>query len=92
LGDKLDVTYHRTINSSIQDKTNKEFQKIKSVDIEINETELIVKYLTDNHFDKSVLKNWNKSVLIPMKIAKYLNKEYKFMINNQFVDWKEFID
>ncbi len=92
LGDKLDVTYHRTINSSIQDKTNKEFQKIKSVDIEINETDLVVKYLTDNHFDKSVLKNWNKTVLIPMKIAKYLNKEYKFMINNQFVDWKEFID
>ena len=29
LADKLDVTYHRTINSSIQDKMNKEIQKIK---------------------------------------------------------------
>lgn len=29
LADKLDVTYHRTINSSIQDKINKEIQKNK---------------------------------------------------------------
>ncbi len=30
LADKLDVTYHRTINSSIQDTLNLEFQKIKN--------------------------------------------------------------
>lgn len=92
LGDKLDVTFHRTINSSIQDKMNKEIQKIKNIDIEINDQELIVKYLTTNDFDKYILKNWNKSILIPLKAAKYLNKKYKFMINNQVIDYEEFID
>lgn len=92
LGDKLDVTFHRTINSSIQDKTNKEIQKIKNVDIDINDDELIVKYSTDNDFDKSVLKDWNKAVLIPLKVAEYLNKKYIFMINNQVIDYKEFMD
>lgn len=92
LGDKLDVTFHRTINSSIQDKMNKEIQKIKNVDIEINDHELIVRYLTTNDFDKYILKNWNKTVLIPLKVAKYLNKKYKFMINNQEVDYREFMD
>jgi len=92
LGDKLDVTFHRTINSSIQDKINKEIQKIKNVDIEINEQELIVRYLTAKDFDRDILKNWNKAVLIPMKVAKYLNKKYKFIINNQLIDYREFID
>lgn len=92
LGDKLDVTFDRTINSSIQDKMNKEIQKIKSVDIEINDGELIVKYLAINDFDKSVLKDWNKAVLIPFKVAKYLNKKYIFIINNQIIDYREFMD
>ncbi len=92
LGDKLDVTFHRTINSSIQDKMNKEIQKIKNVDIEINDYELIVKYLTVNDFDKNVLKDWNKAVLVPLKVAKYLNKKYIFIINNQVIDYREFMD
>lgn len=33
LADKLDITYHRTIHSSIQDSLNKEIQKIKTVDV-----------------------------------------------------------
>lgn len=92
LGDKLDVTFHRTINSSIQDKMNKEIQKIKSVDIEINDYELIVRYLTTDDFDKNVLKDWNKTVLIPLKVAKFLNKKYIFVINNQVIDYREFVD
>lgn len=92
LGDKLDVTFHRTINSSIQDKMNQEIQKIKKVDIEINDYELIVRYLTTNDFDKYILKNWNKAILIPLKAAKYLNKKYKFMINNQVIDYEKIID
>lgn len=92
LADKLDVTFHRTVNSSIQDKINKEIQKVKNVDIEINDNELIVKYSTVNDFDKMVLKEWNKTVLIPMKVAKYLNKNYIFKINDQVVDYRELID
>lgn len=92
LADKLDVTFHRTINSSIQDKINKEIQKVKNVDIEINDNELIVKYSTVNDFDKMVLKEWNKTVLIPLKVAKYLNKNYIFKINDQVVDYEHLID
>lgn len=92
LADKLDVTFHRTINSSIQDKINKEIQKVKNVDIEINDNELIVKYSTVNDFDKMVLKEWNKTVLIPMKVAKYLNKNYIFKINDQVIDYEHLID
>lgn len=91
LADKLDVTFHRTINSSIQDKMNKEIQKIKSVDIEINNHELIVKYLVTNDFNKKFLNDWNKVVLIPLKAAKYLKKKYIFTINNEVVDYEEFI-
>lgn len=92
LADKLDVTFHRTINSSIQDYINKEIQKIQNVDIQINDNELIVKYSTVNDFDKMVLKEWNKTVLIPLKVAKYLNKNYIFKINDQVVDYRELID
>ena len=71
---------------------NKEIQKIKKVDIEINDSELIVRYLTMNDFDQYILKNWNKAVLVPMKIAKHLHKKYKFIINEQIINYKEFMD
>ncbi len=83
LADKLDVTYHRTINSSIQDWVNKEIQKIKKVDILIDDNNLIVKYFTEANFDISVLKSWDKSIAIPKKVAEYLNKNYIFLINGR---------
>lgn len=85
LGDKLDVTYHRTENSSIQDEMNKEIQKIRKVDIEINDKELIVKYITIDDFDINILKNWEKAITIPKKIANHLNKKYVLIINDKEV-------
>ena len=85
LADKLDVTYHRTENSSIQDEMNKEIQKIKDVDIEITDNELIVKYTTISELDINILRRWEKAITIPQKIAKHLNKKHKFMINNKEV-------
>ncbi len=83
LADKLDVTYHRTENSSIQDKMNKEIQKIRAVDIEINDKELIVKYYTTDKLDIKILRGWEKALTIPEKIASYLNKKYTFIVNNE---------
>lgn len=91
LADKLDVTYHRTVNSSIQDKMNKEIQKIKDVDIEITDADLIVKYTTDVDFDVNVLKDWDKTITVPYKIAKYLNKNYIFLVNGESVNYEELI-
>ena len=91
LADKLDVTYHRTINSSIQDIINKEFQKIKEVNIIINDENLIVNYKTDDNFDLKILTNWKKAITIPKKIAKYLHKNYIFLINNKEVQYNDII-
>ncbi len=92
LADKLDVTYDRTINSSIQDTINKEIQKIRSVDINITEDNLIVYYKTIDNFDINILKNWPKAITIPYKVAKYLNKNYIFMINDVQTDISSFIN
>lgn len=92
LADKLDVTYHRTINSSIQDTINKEIQKVKKVDIKITDKELIVYYITDDDFDINILKNWPKAITIPYKVSKYLNKKYVHMLNNKKIDISSFID
>lgn len=86
LADKLDVTYHRTINSSIQDEMNKEIQKIKNVDIIINEQDLIVKYTVDGNLNLNILRGWEKAITIPKKMANYLNKNYIFMVNNETID------
>lgn len=86
LADKLDVTYHRTINSSIQDDMNKEIQKIKKVDIVINDKDLIVKYTVKGNLDLDILLGWEKAITIPKKIANYLNKEYIFMVNDKIIN------
>lgn len=92
LADKLDVTYHRTINSSIQDTMNKEIQKIKKVDINISDDELIVSYTADLDFDIDVLKSWPKAIIIPYKVSKYLKRNYIFLINNKKTDISCFLD
>lgn len=83
LADKLDVTYHRTINSSIQDEMNKEIRKIKNVDIIINNQELIVKYTVDVDLNLDILRRWEKAITIPKKIADYLDKNYILMVNGE---------
>ena len=92
LADKLDVTYHRTINSSIQDKMNKEIQKIIKVEIEISDKELIVKYTTVDQFDLKILYDWPKAITIPYKVSRYLNKNYIFLINGNQIDISSFIN
>ena len=91
LADKLDVTYHRTINSSIQDKINKEIQKIKKVNIIIDDKNLIVNYVADNNFDVKVLTNWKKAITIPEKVAKYLNKTFIFLVNDKEIEYNNVI-
>lgn len=86
LADKLDVTYHRTINSSIQDNLNKEFQKIKKVDIEITKQDLIVKYEVDGILDFSITKEWEKMITIPRKVATYLKRNCIFKVNGEVVN------
>ena len=86
LADKLDVTYHRTENSSIQDVMNKEIQKIRNVDIKINEDKLIVSYTTYDDFNINILNNWPKAITIPYKVSNYLNKDFIFLINNKEID------
>lgn len=90
LADKLDVTYHRTINSSIQDTINKEIQKIKEVGISITSDQLIVSYSTNDDFNFNILKIWPKAIIIPYKISKYLNKNFEFLINKKNIDISSF--
>lgn len=81
LADKLDVTYHRVINSSIHDEINSEIMKIQKVDIEINDDKLILVYNTTGDFNVDVLKYWDKAITVPKRIAEYLNKKFVFIID-----------
>lgn len=91
LADKLDVTYHRTINSSIQDTMNKEIQKINKVNIKISDECLIVNYYTSKDFDFNILHDWPKSITIPYKVANYLNINLIFLINDKETDISSFL-
>lgn len=91
LADKLDVTYHRTINSSIQDTMNREIQKIKKVSIKITDECLVVNYLTDNDFDFNILHDWPKAITIPYKASNYLNKNFVFLVNDKKIDVSSFL-
>ncbi len=92
LADKLDVNYHRTKNSSIQDKMNKEIQKIQNVDISITDKDLIVQYTTDDNFDINILKDWPKAITVPYKVSKYLKRNYRVIVNNMQIDISKLIN
>ena len=86
LADKLDVTYHRTVHSSIQDYTNQEIQKIRKVNIEILKKYLVVDYETIEHLDYTIFKEWDKAITIPRKVATILEKNCIFTENQKEVD------
>lgn len=88
LADKLDVTYHRTVNSSIQDEMNLEIQKIRKVDVIITENELIVFYETTGTLNFEILRGWKKAFTIPEKISKYLEKKYVLKVNGEVTNWR----
>ena len=88
LADKLDVIYHRTIHSSIQDEMNLEVRKIKKVDVVITEKELTVLYETTEPLNFSILRGWEKTFTIPEKIASYFGKEYVLKVNGKQMDWR----
>lgn len=92
LADKLDVTYHRVINSSVQDEINKEFGKIKKVGIQITEEDLTVTYQTEPDFNINILQNWPKTITIPKKVADYLGKKYIFIQNGKEIDVASFLE
>lgn len=90
LADKLDVTHHRTDNSSIHDEMNNEIQKIKNVNIRINSNKLTVGYTTCDGFNVNIFTGWPKAITIPYKVSKYLNKEYVLLINGRPADVSKF--
>lgn len=83
LADKLDITYHRTQYSSIQDEMNKEIQKIRKVEANINESQIIINYSTSEPINLAILSGWEKAFTIPIKIANYLKRDCVFTINGQ---------
>ena len=86
LADKLDVTYHRTENSTIQDTMNKEIQKIKKVTIKITNEDLMINYTTDDDFNLNIFKEWPKAITIPYIASKYLNRKFIFKMNENNID------
>lgn len=86
LADKLDVTYHRVINSSIHDEINNEIMKIQKVNIEIDDDKLILTYNTTGNFNVDILKYWDKAITVPKRIAGYLNKSFLFIIDGVVID------
>ena len=92
LADKLDVTYHRTENSTIQDTMNKEIQKIKKVTIKITNEDLMINYTTDDDFNLNIFKEWPKAITVPYKTSKYLNRKFIFKMNENNIDISGFIN
>lgn len=86
LADKLDLSKHRVIASTVKDDINREFLKVDNVTVDITAEDLIVNYTANNDFNVNILKNWNKSISVPIKVAKYFNKNLIFKINNQEYD------
>ena len=92
LADKLDVTYQRTENSTIQDTMNKEIQKIKKVTIKITNGDLMINYTADDDFNLNIFKEWPKAITIPYKASKYLNRKFIFKMNENNIDISGFIN
>lgn len=86
LADKLDMAYHRVMDSTIKDSVNMEFLKVKKVELELTEKELYIDYQTEPDFDMQILNCWKKSILAPLQVSKYFDRHCIFMKNHKFIE------
>lgn len=86
LADKLDVNKKRVEHSTIQDEINSEVAKINRVDVEINENDICIFFKTKKDFNPSILRNWDKCLLLPPVVSAYFHRKCIFKINHQNLD------
>ena len=92
LADKIDLASHRVENSTIQDEVNEEFMKVMNVEISITNQNIYINYKAKESFNISILNSWDKAIIIPFKVAKYLGKKCMFFLNEQYLEVKECYD
>lgn len=51
-----------------------------------------IKFITDANFDVSILKAWPKAITVPYKVAQYLKRNYKFIVNDVQIDISDFLN
>lgn len=83
LADKLDVNYKRVEHATIHDTTNQEIGKIKKVDVLLDDHWFLLNYHVEEGFRPEVLMEWSKSLSVPLRCAKLLEKEFLFSINGK---------
>ena len=81
--DKIDICKDAVRNMDTTDSFVKNMLSIDKVTLEFEEDKISVNYKVDEDFMPENVLNWDKAILIPRKIANYLDKEICFKINDE---------
>lgn len=90
LGDKLDVSHERVITGISLNALCKELLKIKKIEYQLQPETAILQYNVEPDFNYQQLHDWGKSITIPYKVAHFLNREFRFRVNDK--DLTDFVN
>jgi len=83
IADKTDLSKERVLNHANINSYHKNLLEVESVDITIQETDMIINFIATDKFSPILLNNlWSKAFTVPVKAAKHLGLSARFMIND----------
>ena len=92
LADKIHISKDRVIPKKKHvNYFNENNALVEKVELDIDNENIYLDFIVDKGYDPFSLKYWPKTILIPQKVAKYLNKNCIFYINHKKVNFNKFI-
>lgn len=86
LSDKIDMNKNRMLRFIDGNYFHDNVKHILDVQLKINNENIIINIITDGMFDYKSLKSYSKMIDKPVEMAKYLNRNCIFQIDNKEID------
>lgn len=84
--DKIDMFKDRMLRFKENNYFHDNIKHMLNIEVKVTEDSINVNIVTDGNFDYNSLKDYQKMVIVPTKMAQYFNKKCTFSIDGQFID------
>lgn len=92
LADKIHLEKDRVIpNKKHVNYFNENNALIEKVELSIDDENIYLDFIVEKGYDPFSLGYWPKSILVPQKVAEFLDRKCVFKINHNKVDFNKFI-
>lgn len=84
--DKIDMFKDRMLRFKENNYFHENIKHMLNIELSVDDKNITVNIITDGNFDYTSLKDYPKMITKPTEMAKYLNRNCIFQVDNQIID------